>query len=478
MMQAAGRRIARGMIWAIAFAAGAGAKTWSLDQLLEQGFKTAPAIQEARAEMDKAEASVNVALGAFFPRLSATGRARYWPERFSPLGSPSVALPSAAMFLDDNAAPSQADRTLALYVDTALGGIRDALVDPAPYTLSFGLELRQPIFAQGKLRTGLLIEKTRQRSLLCKYQSAQETVKAAITRAFYRALLAGENVAVQDQAVALARESHRLTVDRFAAGAASELDTLHSRMRVDEAELGAQDAGSARTVAYETLVSVAGAPEPPEAVALDGHIPDSDFSISLPAALERMHEDNKQLGKMQSAGQIRDYAVRMNRQEYFPSVSAGASATAVSLFDAGESLHWQEDYRLWLGLEWNFFAGMTKVYRIRESVAEKRAFEQRRRERVEQLELAVKRTWHELQNARKRLEQTRSLVSMARKRYAMAKKAYEVGQQRLVDFQSSELALNRARLGLNQARFQFYSTVVDMRVLIGDYLYEEQAQRQ
>ncbi len=449
------------------------ADTWSLEELLAHGFRTAPAIREARAEMEAAEAEVNMALADYFPRLDAGGRLLYAPEQFSPLAAEKNVSLSALGFLDSAGFGNQADRLLAVYLDTALGEIQDSYLSPAPFQVSFSLGVRQPLFAQGKITARHTIAKTYQRSLLCKYQSAQERVKAAITRRFYKALLADENKTVQKQAVTLAHESHRLTVDRFTAGAASELDTLNSRMHLDRIELGYQDAQSSRTNAYESLVAAAGIAESAETVILHGDIPDDAFSITLDEAFQRMRTDNKKLGQLQSAGQIRDQTIRINRLDFLPSLSAGASAAKISQFEPGESLFWQDDYRLWLQVEWNLFSGLKRMYRLRKSVADRRAFWATRNETEENLELAVRKTWLELEDARKRLEKTRSLVSMAEKRYAIARKAYELGQQRLVDFQTSELALNQARLGLNQARFRFYSKVVDMRVLIGDYLYDE-----
>ena len=58
------------------------------------------------------------------------------------------------------------------------------------------------------------------------------------------------------------------------------------------------------------------------------------------------------------------------------------------------------------------------------------------------------------------------------KAYSVSKKAYELGGITLLDFQDSEHKVNGARIAHNAALFEFYNAVVDMRLLLGDYLYD------
>jgi outer membrane protein TolC len=82
--------------------------------------------------------------------------------------------------------------------------------------------------------------------------------------------------------------------------------------------------------------------------------------------------------------------------------------------------------------------------------------------------------WEDLETSRKRLDQARAVGALAEKAYTISKKAYELGGITLLEFQNSEQQVNNARLALNAAQFGFHSAVVDMRLLMGDYLFDKE----
>ena len=75
-------------------------------------------------------------------------------------------------------------------------------------------------------------------------------------------------------------------------------------------------------------------------------------------------------------------------------------------------------------------------------------------------------------NITEKLAQSKSLLALAEKAYNVSKKAYELGGITRLEFQDSEHKVNGARIAHNAALFEFYNAEIDMRLLMGDYLYD------
>ena len=88
--------------------------------------------------------------------------------------------------------------------------------------------------------------------------------KGAITKLFYASLLAQKSVEIQLEAVKLAEESHRLAVIQLAVGKGSELDTLISRLRLENARIDVQKAQSDLRMSYEAIIMQTGIQDSPK----------------------------------------------------------------------------------------------------------------------------------------------------------------------------------------------------------------------
>ncbi|MBD3393272.1 MAG: hypothetical protein GF418_14200 [Chitinivibrionales bacterium] len=467
-------------------AAGGSAKTYTLKDLHLAAIDNSEELKVVKEEIEKADAQIDEARSGAFPTLDFNTNYQYSFAQYVPYGSDDLGMDTAGMgarldALYDGFAqalpepyatdiqvlgPAITQGTLA-----EIGQTFSEMIDfeLPPHTLTFGLSLQQPIFAQGKVTTGLRIARHYQAGLLCKYEAAEEKVCAEITKLFYGALLAGRNVEIQQEAVALATETHRLTRVRFSVGRASELDTLVSRLALEKSQIDYRDAQTRKRVTFDALIKASGVMDNIESMQLEGDFPEDDYRIELEEALSRTRTGNKKLVQLQSGQEIQEQLVRLAKTDYLPMVYCGASVSKISQFDEFSDIQWYDDQKVFAGLTLNLFSGLKRTHKLRQARADQRSFEQTRQQATEGLELATRSAWENVETSREKLTQTKAVLSLARKGYDISKKAYEVGQITLLDFQKSELELNGAKMALNAAKFAFHSAVLDLKVLMGEY---------
>ncbi|MFP4417606.1 MAG: TolC family protein [Fibrobacterota bacterium] len=447
------------------------AENYTLDQLVTFGYKNSPELKQIRKEVEKVGAQIDEAYGRAMPRVSVSANFQYAFESFNAL---SAGMSGNSLSLTDIAGDAyrsnvinEQDMAVMGIVDQALGGLSS--MEAPPNAVNLGLTLQQPLFAQGKVSTGLKIAKTAQRSLVCKMQDAEQRTRAEVTRLFYGAMLARENIALQDESVRIARESHRLSVVRHALGTGSELDTLSSQIRVQQVQIESENAQSDYLLALEALIQGTGIKDTPDSVQLTGDFPDDEFDISLDEALSRMENENKQLGQLLSGEQIHGHLLTMSKTDFLPKVYAGASLGRIALFDWGDPVTWHDDQKVFIGMEMDLFTGVQRLYKVRQARADLERVRINRQDVISDLRLAVKSAHKKMRLARRQVKQTEAMISLAEKGHQIAKRAYEIGKNTLVELQNSELQLKQARMAHNAARMNFYMAVVDLRLLMGDF---------
>jgi len=451
---------------------GASAKTYSLDALLEMGFENSEEIRIVEQEMKKAESLEKEYYGKALPTIAFNSNYQYAHKSFNPLATGegmgdefSIAEYLQSQGISVSAEPGS--YIIAGMLDGMLGSLT-----PKKNQASAGISLQQPIFAQGKVLTGLKIAKLYNRSLLCKWQDTKMGVKAKITKLFYATLLAQRNEEAQKNAVSLATEAHRIAVLRLQAGNGTELDTLNSRLHLENSLNSYQEAQKSRRMALDALVKSAGIAEKLDAVQLDGDFPDEEYAVELDSAITRVQSENKKVVQLNVAREIQRHLVTLVKSDYLPIVYCGGSISKITQFNFDDKVYWQDDQRLYIGLTYTLFSGMQRLQKIRQAKSDVYSIDQTRQLAIEGLELATRNAWEDLETSRRRLRQAESLCALAQKAYTVSKKAYELGSIKLIDLQDSEQKFNGAHIALNAAQFTFHSAVVDMRVLLGDYIYE------
>jgi outer membrane protein len=345
----------------------------------------------------------------------------------------------------------------------------DGAFETPKNTTALSLSVNQPIFAQGKVSVGLRIARSYKNTLQKKYDGERHKIISQVTNLYLASIMARNNVAIQEESVALARETHHLSIVRFAIGKGTELDTLTSRLRLENALIDLEKAESDRLMAYETIVTQCGLSGSASGMDIVGDLPVPDFTVTLSEAITKMHASNDQLLQLESGEAIQKELVNLARTDYYPLVYAGGSYSRIGMYDFDNMNGgiWGNDFKVSLGLSWELFSGFTRRQRISQKSQDLQMYVLTRKQASDGLELATRNAFEKVTVTKSRLQAMSNVLTLAEKGFTIAKKSFEIGSGTQLDMQNAELEYNKARLAYNAVLFGYNQAIIELKLLIG-----------
>lgn len=464
----------------------AGAAEYTLENLVTEAIRNSKQVQGVHKEIEKTKYQVKEAKGSALPKISASANYSYG-EPYSPFtsggGGEMDSATKVAMYTklvqdySDYATRTQLGATEKQHLidygpaitSVTLGQLTGMFDDfTKNNTLALSLNVEQPVFAQGKVGIGLKIAKSYQASLQYKLKGEEMNVKSGITKLFYSALLAQINVNIQKEAVKLAEETHRLAIIQHAVGKGSELDTLTSRLRLENAKIEVQKSESDLRLAYEAILMQTGIQDDISAFAVNGTFPDVVFSLSQEDALSEVSRQNASIKFLESTQAIQDQMVELSKSDFYPLVYAGGSFGKISQFNNVDEFELFSDWKVFAGVSMDLFTGFRRNQKLNQARVDNQKFVLTKKEATDGLQLAAKNSYAQVILSKDRLGATQSVLVLAEKGHSIAKKSYEVGSSTFLDVQNAEFELNRAKIALSAAKFTFHTALIDLKLLMGD----------
>ncbi|HLV32280.1 MAG TPA: TolC family protein [Chitinispirillaceae bacterium] len=469
--------IKKSLIQIIVFSSFLFARTYTLEELIAEALRNSKQLRNMEKEMEKTNAGISQAWGKAMPHLRSSITMSHAFKQTSPLHPLQSLMESDGLEkirslyedMEDHTGILRGTGSAITYasIDYLISEMQNAPGDSA----IFSLTLNQPIFAQGKISKEIQSGKTAQRINICRYYDMKMKIKAEIVKIYFESLLAQKSVEIQKKAVELAKETHRLAVVRYVIGKASELDTLSSKLNLENAKIEVQKAQSNRYLTYETLITLTGIIEIPDSFSVSGEFPETVFELPLELVLGKVRESNYQISQLKGKEELKEIMVDMAKTEFYPYVFAGASLYKTGLFNGFSNFSkaiWGDNINVFVGLTWNLFTGLTRNQKLKKAFADKDQFRLIQQQKIEQIELLARRAYEKVVLNRDRMDAIVLVLDLSEKRYALAKKEYENGSKTLLDVQNAELELNRAKIKFNTAQYEFHTALVDLYLLMGD----------
>lgn len=441
-------------------------RVYTLEELLISAIHNSKELRNMELELKIADAHVLEITGKGLPQISASlninhGNNFFYIDEQKLQNSLNTNLQSTDIS-DKQLAESILSQSLSLAGEMML------LPENA---VTASLDVKQMIFAQGKVRLGKKVAKAYHRTLLCKYNFEKMKLKSEIMISFYRAVLAQKNVAICSEAVLLAEQTHRLAVITHLVGRASELDTLSSLFNLEKARIEQQKAQSSLRIVCHSIMTQSGISEDVSGFSVDGEFKQTEFTLSIDSVLVLVRKKNPDIIKLQGAEEIQNNLVKIARGEFYPTIYAGASIYGYGFFNDASDLSdpgLGNEGRIYAGLNWDLFTGLSKIYKLKQAEAEREKFKLSQHKVIETLELQARNAYELVLQSNINLLSTRSLIQLAEKRYLIARKAFEVGSKTILDVQNAEFELNSAKMSLNAAQFSFQSALISLKLLMSD----------
>jgi len=450
------------------------ARVFTLEKLLEEVLKNSRELRTIELEIENADEAVQITMSGAIPLVSASLNLSH-SNPYYPLSSADHNYISASLqnaLLDTTTGILSYDQLdyASKLMSKSLLFLSDVMKNPSN-SVAASITVNQPLYAQGKVFYGVKIAKAHQRTLLCKHFQEKMRIKADVTILFYNALLAQKNVEIAYEGVTLAEGTHNLALVTHSVGNASELDTLNSRLHLESAKIELKKAQSDQRIAYETLITKTGIAESPSTFSVEGEFPPPIFELTLEEVVVKVRKNNPNLEQLRGLAEIQNLQIEMAKGDFLPVVFAGASVARIGQFNNlrdFSSTNWGSDSKIFLGLNWDIFTGLSRNHKYRQVKNNMLMFQLSEQQTLENLDLQTRKAYEQVIISREYLAVAEGVISLAEKSYSIARKAYEIGSKTLLEYQDAEFRLNKAKTEMNSALFKFHTAVINLRFLMSE----------
>ena len=441
----------------------------SKKDVLEYAFRHSEDLLVIKNEMAAAQSMEKEYRGKGLPTVEASVNYQHAPKQFMPYSFDMEGSSTSISSLLDPSQPGfMNDATIAGALDQIVGSFSNIDLTPPKNTVAMELSVTQPIFAQGKISKGLKIASVYHTSLDLKYRNAQFSLAKDIVNAYNGAVLADQNRKVQQEAVALAEETHRLTKARLESGKGNVLDTLNSRFSLQQAKFALRDAEKNRHMAIKNMLTLASMEVNPDVVELSDSLKIIAFELTEDDARRRMLEENTTLQQIDKGIEMQRLQVKIAKSDFLPIVYAGASVSKITMFDGGDTPEWGDDQKVYFGTSIPIFSGGQKFQKVKQASLEELKLTETRSKTVNQLLLALTNFYEELAVAKEEYAEAKDLVTLTSQGAKIASLSYEIGQITQLDLTNSKQQLSLSQLAYNSAVYKLNTAIVGIEMLLGD----------
>jgi len=353
---------------------------------------------------------------------------------------------------DFNYMYTPAQESAALQIPAGIFG-PDAQIFRANFTRQnvMRVDVTQPIWAGGRLQSGLAAAQLQASSAQHQYERARQSLTLDVVQAYYGALLQQQGIAVAEEGVRRAEHQERMAQTRFDAGTAARLDVTRAGVEVANAKAVLIRARSSAETAMQALRAVL-SQDDAEPFVLAGSL-DEDTTIPDKDALIA---GVKARADIQALAAQRDSATQMKK------LAAGELKPSVAFVG---SLQYQQDGlgQFWSGDNRSFQAAvavklpLTAAPRVNAQKAAATAQEQQAAHAINatldaaRLELTT--AVQELASARELVDVQQKAVELARESLSIAEVSYENGVITTSELNDARVSMMQTEWALAQAKY-------------------------
>ncbi len=417
----------------------------TLPQAVELGLANAGSVQSKALGIEQARQEVTSARSGYHPSANVSAG---WSHQFQKPGGLTI---------------------------PGLGTTYSIPQDP----VSLSLQLSQPIYTFGKLRTGLALAEAGVQSAQLALDQEKWTLAGRIERAFYGFLLAREALDVQRQTLAAKQETLEVARRKYQVGAASDYEVLQAEADLEAFRPALIGAENGVALSLLTVKNLLGLPsEQAMEVELVGSLaPEPAPPLELRALIERARAERYEARSLRQGQQAAALQERLARQSFYPSIGGLLGYRLSSGVDplTGANRYWGEDSwdgSLSGGLSVSvplsvWLPGSAQQAEVQKARLRQRELALSLKALEGQLELQVQQALLAIQEQQLKLRSGEKNIALAQRLYDSAREQYAHGVISSLELQNAQLGLNAARLAQLQSQHDFRLALLDLRDAVG-----------
>jgi len=318
------------------------------------------------------------------------------------------------------------------------------------------VQVTQSIYEGGRIDSAKrTADLTRDQALL-QHQTVIADTVLAVRVNYDDALLAAQQIVVQEASLELLKKELQDNQRRFEAGTVPRFNVLRAEVELANARPRLIRARNALRVAKNNLANLLGYDVPRTALddiplTLAGQLAADPTPIELPVAIAKALEQRTELAALRKAERLRDEAIRTAEAGRRPSAQIYAGLGSRS---SRFSQHLTRDFSGWdIGWQasWNIFDGWLVKGRVAEANALKLRAQEETEDVSRRIELDVRTAYSNFMEAREVLESQKKVQEQAEEALRLANARAEAGTGTQLDVLNAQTALTEARTTQIQA---------------------------
>ena len=305
------------------------------------------------------------------------------------------------------------------------------------------------------------------------------TLRNDVTKAFYGVLLAQDSYNILQNGLALAKDVHQQTKNRFELGLATEFDVISAEVQVKNLQPTIMEIRNGIEQAKMFLKVLMGVDILQE-IEVEGSLADYGAMIRNSNAERRLSiDENSDLRQLDIQQQQLQRALAMQRTQRMPTLAAFSSYTysgmgnkAGTNFLTGQPTPATKDWfsqGLIAGVQLNIpLSGLfTNVPRERQTKIQINQLAEQRNYMEDLLNMQMITALNTMDRAVQQAEVAKKNEDLAQRGYEIALKRYETGMGIMLEVQNASNQLMQAQLSYNQAIANYLNTKSDLEKLLG-----------
>jgi outer membrane protein len=334
------------------------------------------------------------------------------------------------------------------------------------------LEVNQLLYSGGGIRSSLKAQKYARDAVEYSLLSTIDQVVFEVRARFYEALLAREQIQVEEQNVAYLSEQLKTAKDRFEANTISKFDLLRAEVELANAQPALIRTRNNYRTAVDELYQVIGYQSlnyhAYDGVEILGELAFNPVSYRFDDALDKALSSRPELQQLDTVIKAYEAGVDVAKAGYYPNVSlyGGYDLDKSPISDQfSDSL---KGWKVGIRSSWAIFDGRATRGKMIQARSQLRQAELDKRELSLAIEVEVRRAVSALQEASELAEAAGKVVLQAEEALRLAEIRYEVGAATQLELLQSRVSLTQAKTNLLSANYSYLIAVAQLSRATGD----------
>lgn len=335
-----------------------------------------------------------------------------------------------------------------------------------------GVRVVQSLYEGGRMASAVRSARLTREAAIQRYQTVLWDTFLEVRLAYYNALLALEQIQVQEASVRLLERELLDNQRRFEAGSVPRFNVLRAEVELANAQPRLIRARNAWRNAKTYLASLLGYRVPDHVteeipMALADRLETPPFEMELAVALRLSQEQRPELKGLRATEKLRREGVVNARAGYLPSIQAfGGYGARRSQF--GESLDSElHGWNVGVQAAWDLFDGRLTRGRVAEATALREQAEIDYDNAARQISVEVRTAYSNFIEAREVLDSQQKVVEQATEALRLATARAEAGSGTQLDVLSAQTALTETRTTQNVARRDYLAALARLQRAVG-----------